>query len=217
MNTVTFKNGELSVIKNFLNSIKVRGKASRGRSKLLKLLAKKEQELNDDLNDVRKPYLILGDNGEPLIENNNVKFKDEEAREKATAEIIELFDEKAVIDITEYHDKLHALYDALNDCWMNWKRSRRTNNMLKKEKTLNLTGRSLINGTDVVRFDARLSSNGGATTINTYVNNQELYEKNRREVRKDMNDFRQYVFDQEDDLFADATDVEDKTDETATE
>ena len=105
--------------------------------------------MNDDLNDVRKPYLILGDNGEPLIEDNNVKFKDEEAREKVTAEIIELFDEKAVIDITEYHDKLHALYDALNEyeydlsgdddmhmiyCWMNWKRSRRTNNMLKKEK-----------------------------------------------------------------------------------
>ncbi len=82
---------------------------------MLKLLAKKEQELNDDLNDVRKPYLILGDNGEPLIEDNNVKFKDEEAREKVTAEIIELFDEKAVIDITEYHDKLHALYDALNE------------------------------------------------------------------------------------------------------
>ena len=41
MNTVTFKNGELSIIKNFLNGIKVRGKASRGRSKLLKLLAKK--------------------------------------------------------------------------------------------------------------------------------------------------------------------------------
>lgn len=75
--------------------------------------------------------------------------------------------------------------------------------MLKKEKTLNLTGRSLVNGTDVVRFDARLSSTGGTTTINTYVNNQELYEKNRREVRKDMNDFRQYVFDQEDELFAD--------------
>ncbi|HAP22490.1 MAG TPA: hypothetical protein DCR08_00780 [Lactobacillus sp.] len=75
--------------------------------------------------------------------------------------------------------------------------------MLKKEKTLNLTGRSVINGTDVVRFDARLSSTGGTTTINTYVNNQELYEKNRREVRKDMNDFRQYVFDQEDELFAD--------------
>ena len=50
--------------------------------------------MNDDLNDLRKPYLILGDNGEPLIEDNNVKFKDEEAREKVTAEIIELFDEK---------------------------------------------------------------------------------------------------------------------------
>lgn len=114
MNTVTFKNGELSIIKKFLDDVKVSGKASRGRSKLLKLLAKKEQELNDDLNDVRKPYLILGDNGEPLIENNNVKFKDEEAREKATADIVELLDEKAVIDITEYHDKLYALYSALN-------------------------------------------------------------------------------------------------------
>lgn len=134
MNTVTFKNGELSIIKNFLNGIKVRGKASRGRSKLLKLLAKKEQELNDDLNDVRKPYL---------------------------------------------------------------------------------TGRSLVNGTDVVRFDARLSSTGGTTTINTYVNDQELYEKNRREVRKDMNDFRQYVFDQEDELFDDVK--TDESDTTATE
>lgn len=230
MNTVTFKNGELSIIKNFLNGIKVRGKASRGRSKLLKLLAKKEQELNDDLNDVRKPYLILGDNGEPLIEDNNVKFKDEEAREKVTAEIIELFDEKAVIDITEYHDKLHALYDALNEYEYDLsgddanaydllldelEKIRRTNNMLKKEKTLNLTGRSLVNGTDVVRFDARLSSTGGTTTINTYVNDQELYEKNRREVRKDMNDFRQYVFDQEDELFDDVK--TDESDTTATE
>lgn len=87
--------------------------------------------------------------------------------------------------------------------------------MLKKEKTLTLSGRSLVNGTDVVRFDARLSSTGGATTINTYVNDQELYEKNRREVRKDMNDFRQYVFDQEDVLFNDVK--TDESDTTATE
>lgn len=73
----------------------------------------------------------------------------------------------------------------------------------------------MINGTDVVRLDARLSSTGGTTTINTYVNNQELYEKNRREVRKDMNDFRQYVFDQEDELFDDVKTNE--SDTTATE
>lgn len=114
MSTLKFKNGDLASIRKFLSDARLSGKASRGRSKLLKLLAKKEQELNDDLKDVRKPYLILDDNGEPLIENNNVKFKDEEAREKATADIVELFDEKAVIDITEYQDKLHALYDALN-------------------------------------------------------------------------------------------------------
>lgn len=56
---------------------------------------------------------------------------------------------------------------------------------------------------------------GGTTTINTYVNDQELYEKNRREVRKDMNDFRQYVFDQEDELFDDVK--TDESDTTATE
>lgn len=87
--------------------------------------------------------------------------------------------------------------------------------MLKKEKSLNLTGRSFVDDTEVAHFDARLSSNGGATTINTYINNQELYEKNRREVRKDMSDFRQYVFDQEDELFTNSS--ADETDVTPTE
>ncbi|MEY8737202.1 hypothetical protein AB9M75_08270 [Lactobacillus sp. AN1001] len=79
--------------------------------------------------------------------------------------------------------------------------------MLKKNKSISLTGESTINGQLVAHFSANLSSEGGnSDQVSTYVNNRELYEANRREVRKDMSDFRQYVFDQEDELFANTED-----------
>jgi len=76
--------------------------------------------------------------------------------------------------------------------------------MLKKNKSISLTGESMINGQLVARFSANVSSDNiegsNSNSFNTYIYNQELYEANRREVRKDMADFQQYVFDQEDEL-----------------
>lgn len=89
--------------------------------------------------------------------------------------------------------------------------------MLNKTKSISLNGESVVEGEVVARFSANLSSDGNSSSndsVNTFIANRDLYEKNRKAVRKDMNDFRQYVFDQEDELFADA---EEKTDETATE
>lgn len=78
--------------------------------------------------------------------------------------------------------------------------------MLKKNKSISLTGESTINGQLVARFNATVSSDESETSnsnsFNTYIYNRELYDANRREVRKDMTDFRQYVFDQEDELIA---------------
>lgn len=78
--------------------------------------------------------------------------------------------------------------------------------MLKKNKSISLTGESTINGQLVARFSANISSGNtegsNSDSFNTYTYNKELYEANRREVRKDMADFRQYVFDQEDELIA---------------
>lgn len=83
--------------------------------------------------------------------------------------------------------------------------------MLKKNKSISLSGESTINGQLVARFNANLSSEGeNSDQVSTYVYNRDLYEANRREVRKDMSDFRQYVFDQEDELF---DSVEDTTTE----
>lgn len=90
--------------------------------------------------------------------------------------------------------------------------------MLKKNKSISLTGESTINGQSVARFNATISSDRSegpnSNSINTYVNNQDLYEKNRREVRKDMADFRQYVFDQEDELFDDSEDTDKSSGDT---
>ncbi len=84
--------------------------------------------------------------------------------------------------------------------------------MLKKNKSISLTGESTINGQLVARFNANISSDNmegsSSNSFNTYIYNRELYDANRREVRKDMADFRQYVFDQEDELITSDEKVE---------
>lgn len=87
--------------------------------------------------------------------------------------------------------------------------------MLKKNKSISLTGESTIDGQTVARFSANLSSEGeNSDQVNTFVYNRDLYETNRREVRKDMTDFRQYVFDQEDELFDDGEDTDKSSGDT---
>lgn len=114
LSTLKFKNGELVHISDLLTSLKLSGKASRGRSKLVKLLAKKEQEYNDDFNEIRKPHILLDDSGQPVIQDDKVQFKTKEDRVQVNIELEELSNEQAVIDITEYKEKLDALYQALD-------------------------------------------------------------------------------------------------------
>lgn len=70
--------------------------------------------------------------------------------------------------------------------------------MLKKTKSTSLTGESQINGTTVVRMTASLSTEGGSDYVNQSVTHVELYNANKREVRKDIADFQNYVFEQQD-------------------
>lgn len=70
--------------------------------------------------------------------------------------------------------------------------------MLKKTKSTSLTGESQINGTTVVRMTASLSTEGGSDYVNQSVTNVELYNANKREVRRDIAAFQDYVFEQQD-------------------
>lgn len=69
---------------------------------------------------------------------------------------------------------------------------------LHKTKSTSLTGESVINGTTVVRMTASLSTNGGSDSVNQYVQNVDLYNANKKEVRKDIASFQEYVYEQQD-------------------
>lgn len=84
---------------------------------------------------------------------------------------------------------------------------------LRKSKSTSLSGESVINGTIVVRMTASLSTNGGSDSVNQYVQNVDLYNANKREVRKDISAFQDYVYEQQDAI--DAEIAADKKSEAA--
>lgn len=75
---------------------------------------------------------------------------------------------------------------------------------LIKEKTVSLMGRSVINNVEIARFNANVATNDDSmTTTNTTVNNVEAYRKNIKQVRKDADEFQEYVRETEDSVFTD--------------
>lgn len=75
--------------------------------------------------------------------------------------------------------------------------------MLKMNKNITLNATSEINGAQVVHMSATISTNGGNASISKSITNKELYDSNKVEVRKDMNDFEIDVYAVEDELVKD--------------
>ena len=84
---------------------------------------------------------------------------------------------------------------------------------LRQSKSTSLSGESVINGTTVVRMTASLSTSGGSDSVNQYIQNVDLYNANKREVRKDISAFQDYVYEQQDAI--DAEIAADKKSEAA--
>ncbi|CEO32978.1 hypothetical protein [Paraclostridium sordellii] len=73
--------------------------------------------------------------------------------------------------------------------------------MLNTNKTINISGTSSIDGQVVVYMSASLSTDGTTQeNINKSVQNQELYSKNKEIIRKDMRDFEDLVYAEQDKL-----------------
>lgn len=73
--------------------------------------------------------------------------------------------------------------------------------MLKTTKTISINGNSEIDGQVIVYMSASLSTTGtGSENISKTINNQELYNANKSEVRKDMRDFEDLVYAEQDKL-----------------
>ncbi|MGY5268763.1 hypothetical protein [Paraclostridium bifermentans] len=73
--------------------------------------------------------------------------------------------------------------------------------MLNTTKMISINGESKIGGTIVANMYATLSTTGvGNENINKTILNQELYNSNKAEVRKDMIDFEDLIYSEQDKL-----------------
>lgn len=108
--TLTFKNEELAPVGSFLNELNLKNKASRGRTKLIKLLAAKNEEYSEERREVLDPYF----EDEKLLEDDDGNI-DKDNRAKAAKVADEIESELAVIEFTEYSEKMKSLYSALSD------------------------------------------------------------------------------------------------------
>ena len=70
------KNGEITAYVEFLQNLNLKSRASRGRTKLIKLLEKKIDEFNMDLNSLRDEYFKKDEQGQFIQENGKLVVKD---------------------------------------------------------------------------------------------------------------------------------------------
>lgn len=100
--TINFKYGELVPVANFMVGLDLVNKASRARTKLIKLIAEKNEEYNEDENDAVKDFykdgtLIKGKENEVLAIKNEMRV------------------EVCMLDLTEYIPKMVDLRNALDN------------------------------------------------------------------------------------------------------
>ncbi|MDU1404226.1 MAG: hypothetical protein E6920_20230 [Clostridium sp.] len=75
--------------------------------------------------------------------------------------------------------------------------------MLNTNKTITISGTSTIDGQIVVYMSASLSTDGTTQeNLSKTVQNQEVYNKNKEAIRKDMRDFENLVYAEQDKLAA---------------
>lgn len=108
--TLTFKNAELAPVGNFLGGLSLKNKASRGRTKLIKFISTKNDEYNEDRKEALEPFFKDGE----LLKDADGNV-DQENNAKAAKVAAEIEIEPAVIEFTEYSDKMKALYEAISD------------------------------------------------------------------------------------------------------
>ena len=60
---------------------------------------------------------------------------------------------------------------------------------LSTSQSISLSGVSTFNGVQVATFSTVVSKGLSYTTVSTQITDQDLYENNKAEVRKDRNDF----------------------------
>ena len=80
--------------------------------------------------------------------------------------------------------------------------------MLKKEREISYTGKSVIDGVEVVGFSAKINlADPSNVTFSSWRINKELYKENRSQCRTDEAEFEDFVYEEQDKLIAEVQEV----------
>lgn len=107
-----FKNSELAPVVNFLSDLPLKGKASRGRTKLVMQLSDKHQELLEDIEQLKEE---VGVDAELTEEEQKAK----EYQQKVTeynSQFSELLSEESAVNFEEYQQFVTPLVTGLYEC-----------------------------------------------------------------------------------------------------
>ena len=80
--------------------------------------------------------------------------------------------------------------------------------MLKKEREISCTGKSVIDGVEVVGFSAKINlADPSNVTFSSWQINKDLYKENRSQCRTDEAEFEDFVYEEQDKLIAEVQEV----------
>lgn len=100
----------------FLQDLELRGKASRGRSKVVKALDERNVEYLKDVESIQKEHFKTDDNGNLIAdENGNLTPNNESSAVEAQKEVEELLEESSIIDLSNYPEQITAFIKELDD------------------------------------------------------------------------------------------------------
>ena len=105
---INFKNVELKNISDFLFSLKLLGRASRGRNKLLVEMEEKAEAFYNDLQELKEECYQKNDG------TGKTELKAGLTKQEVDEKLKELGQDMAGVNVEEFSDKIKALYQALD-------------------------------------------------------------------------------------------------------
>lgn len=109
---IKFKNSELAPVINFLTEVPLKGRTSRGRTKLVSILAAKHQELMEDIEKLKKEVGI----DESLSDEEQGTSENQDKIDKYNTEFRQLLNEDVSANFDEYSQFLEHLITGLHAC-----------------------------------------------------------------------------------------------------
>jgi len=107
------ENRRLGQAIDLLFNLSLKGKQSRHRTKLIKLLSERLKEVEDQRIELAKEHSNKDEKGEPKVIDDKFDIKDLEAFKK---DLEELYDEEIVIEGGDYHGMLKTVKEILLNC-----------------------------------------------------------------------------------------------------